>query len=199
MKPKAKPLDPRPGRHAARRDEIIRAAWAEADNHGLSAISLTEVARRVGLRQPSLYSYFPSKNALIDAMFTEAASNLLHAVEEAEYPGSPREAARLVARTVLKFGVTKPTQSQLIFQRAVPGYKPSPEAYEPALRMQEWYVRKLAEAGVATSADVDIFTALVAGLGSQQLANEPGGNRWVSQLDTVLDMFFDYLDRRNAT
>ncbi|MDQ0864776.1 TetR/AcrR family transcriptional regulator [Arthrobacter globiformis] len=199
MQPLAKPVDPRPGRHAARRDEIIKAAWAEADNRGLSAISLTDVARRVGLRQPSLYSYFPSKNALIDAMFMEAASALLHAVEEADYPNSPREAARLIARTILDFGVAKPTQSQLIFQRTIPGYKPSRDAYEPALRMQEWYVRKLAEAGVAASTDVDIFTALVAGLASQQLANEPGGDRWASQLDTVLDMFFEHLDGRNTT
>jgi AcrR family transcriptional regulator len=196
---KAKPQDPRPGRHAARRDEIIQAAWAEADIRGLSAVSLTAVARRVGLRQPSLYSYFSSKNALIDAMFAQAAGSLLHLVEQADYPASPREAARLVARTVLQFGVEEPTRSQLIFQRTIPGYEPSGEAYAPALQMQDQYVQKLAEAGVTAPADVDIFTALVAGLASQQLANDPGGDRWVSQLDTVLDMFFDHLDRQSRT
>ena len=199
MEAKAKLQDPRPGRHAARRDEIIQAAWAEADTHGLSAISLSAVARRVGLRQPSLYSYFSSKNALIDAMFAQAADSLLRQVEQADYPASPREAARLVARTVLQFGVSQPTRSQLIFQRTIPGYEPSGKAYEPALQMQDQYVQKLADAGVTAPADVDIFTALVAGLASQQLANEPGGDRWVSQLDTVLDMFFDHLDRQNRT
>ena len=199
MEAKVKPQDPRPGRHAARRDEIIQAAWAEAETRGLSAISLTEVARRVGLRQPSLYSYFASKNALIDAMFAQAASSLLHQIEQTDYPASPRDGAKLVARTVLQFGVSNPTQSQLIFQRTIPGYEPSADAYAPALRMQDRYVRKLADAGVTAPADVDIFTALVAGLASQQLANDPGGDRWVSQLDTVLDMFFAHLDRRSRT
>lgn len=199
MEAKVKPQDPRPGRHAARRDEIIQAAWAEAETRGLSAISLTEVARRVGLRQPSLYSYFASKNALIDAMFAQAASSLLHQLEQVDYPASPRDGARLVARAVLQFGVSNPTQGQLIFQRTIPGYEPSADAYAPALQMQDRYVRKLADAGVTAPADVDIFTALVAGLASQQLANDPGGDRWVSQLDTVLDMFFDHLDRRGRT
>jgi AcrR family transcriptional regulator len=189
-----KTQDPRPGRHAARRDQIIQAAWAEAEVNGLSAISLTQVARRVGLRQPSLYSYFSSKNALIDALFAEATGALLHELDHAVYPESARESARLLARTVLQFGVSNPVKAQLIFQRSIPGYEPSPEAFEPALMMQEHYVRKLNEAGVTAPADVDIFTALVAGLASQQLANEPGGVRWVSQLDTVLDMFFHYLD-----
>lgn len=199
MEAEAKTQDPRPGRHAARRDEIVQAAWAEAEVNGLSAISLTQVARRVGLRQPSLYSYFSSKNALIDALFAEAAGALLHELEHAAYPESPRESARLVARTVLQFGVSHPVQAQLIFQRSIPGYEPSLEAYGPALMMQERYVRKLNEAGVTASSDVDIFTALVAGLASQQHANEPGGVRWVSQLDTVLDMFFYYLDHQGRT
>lgn len=199
MEAKAKLQDPRPGRHAARRREIIQAAWSEAEANGLSAISLTQVARRVGLRQPSLYSYFPSKNALIDAMFAEAAVAILHQVEHAAYPGSPREGARTIARTVLEFGVSNPIQGQLLFQRTIPGYEPSPEAYAPALKLQERYVRKLNNAGITAFSDVDIFTSLVAGLASQQLANEPEGTRWVSQLDVVLDMFFDHLDRRNRT
>lgn len=200
MELKTKPEDPRPARHAARRDEIIRAAWGEAASNGLAAISLTRVAAAVGLRQPSLYSYFPSKKALIDALFFEAANQVLAAVEHTDYPNdSPRQAARLVARTVLEFGAAHPLESQLIFQRTIPGYEPSPEAYAPALKMQELYIRKLWEAGVTDRPDVDIFTAVVAGLGTQQLANEPGGNRWVSQLDTVLDMFFEHLDRRNWT
>jgi hypothetical protein len=105
----------------------------------------------------------------------------------------------MLARTVLEFGVSHPIQSQLIFQRTIPGFEPSAKAYAPALKMQEKYSLKLIEAGLTAPSDIDIFTALVAGLSNQQLANEPGGSRWVSQLDTVLDMFFEYLDRRNRT
>ncbi|MCA1657474.1 MAG: hypothetical protein LC713_07185 [Actinobacteria bacterium] len=40
---------------------------------------------------------------------------------------------------------------------------------------------------------LDLFTGLVAGLVAQQLANEPGGDRWVGLLDEALDMFFDHV------
>jgi hypothetical protein len=34
---------------------------------------------------------------------------------------------------------------------------------------------------------------MVSGLVSQQLANEPGGTRWVRLLDEVIDLFFDHV------
>ncbi len=56
--------DPRPGRRAARFERILSAAWSIAEEQGLAGVSLREVARRVGLRQPSLYAYIDSKSAL---------------------------------------------------------------------------------------------------------------------------------------
>lgn len=38
----------------------------------LSRITLREIAQRVGMRAPSLYSHFASKNAIYDAMFGQA-------------------------------------------------------------------------------------------------------------------------------
>jgi len=49
--------DPRPARRQARYEEILAAAGDIAAEQGLSAVSLHEVARAVGLRQPSLYAY----------------------------------------------------------------------------------------------------------------------------------------------
>ena len=37
--------------------------------YGVGGLSLGEVARRMGLRTPSLYVYFDSKNAVYDAVF----------------------------------------------------------------------------------------------------------------------------------
>ncbi|WP_370874557.1 TetR/AcrR family transcriptional regulator [Pseudarthrobacter defluvii] len=90
----------------------MQAAWVEAGVHGPAGVSLTRIAAAVGLRQPSLYSHFPSKRALINAMFAVAAAELLALVEDAPYPDdSPRDAARLVARTLLEFGVSQPLHS----------------------------------------------------------------------------------------
>jgi hypothetical protein len=36
---------------------------------------------------------------------------------------------------------------------------------------------------------MDLWTALVSGLTSQQLANDPGGARWARLIDRTVDMF----------
>src|SRR5258707_15231182 len=48
---------------------IIDAARAVMREQGVAALNLHEVARRVGLRAPSLYEYFSGKMALYDALF----------------------------------------------------------------------------------------------------------------------------------
>ena len=43
----------------------------------MAGLSLSEVARRIGLRRPSLYKSFPSKLAVYDALLARAASEVL--------------------------------------------------------------------------------------------------------------------------
>jgi AcrR family transcriptional regulator len=64
-------------RRSQRRDQILAAAWDIAAESGLGAVSLHEVARRVGIRQPSLYGYVTSKLDLYDAMYGQAYEQLL--------------------------------------------------------------------------------------------------------------------------
>jgi AcrR family transcriptional regulator len=48
---------------------ILDAARTVMREEGVAALNLHEVARRVGLRTPSLYEYFPGKMALYDALY----------------------------------------------------------------------------------------------------------------------------------
>src|SRR5215472_6791924 len=48
---------------------ILDAARAVMREQGVAALNLNEVARRVGMRTPSLYEYFDGKMALYDALF----------------------------------------------------------------------------------------------------------------------------------
>ena len=61
--------DTRAIRRDGTRARILDAAWELARRDGLAAITLREVARQVGMRAPSLYTYFGSKNAMYDAMY----------------------------------------------------------------------------------------------------------------------------------
>ncbi len=49
-------------------DDIVRAAMEIADEEGLAAMTMQAVAARIGLTTMALYRYFPSKEALNDAI-----------------------------------------------------------------------------------------------------------------------------------
>ena len=190
--------DPRPARKRARFEEILAAAWDVANEQGLAALSLGEVARRVGLRQPSLYAYIDSKMGLYDAMFAQAARILMDRVLAKSYSSDPREAVRQVAEVLFDFRPANPAGGQLLFLRTIPGFEPSAESYAIAQEFLAFTVDKLTAAGVTEPADVDIFTAIIGGLSNSQASNEPGGDRWTRHLGTVLGMFFRHIDDKTA-
>jgi AcrR family transcriptional regulator len=185
-------------RRAQRRGEILAAAWDIAGESGLSAVSLHEVARRVGIRQPSLYGYFNSKLDLYDAMFAQAYGQLLARLDAATPVGTAREQLVHVSRVVLEFVVENPPRQQLLFQRSIPGFEPSPQSYALAKRVIDRCVGLLAALGAGSAAHVDVYTALLAGLGSQQVANDPGGTRWIRHLEPLLNLFLDHFDVSEA-
>ena len=193
----AKAETPRSARRRARFAEVLAAAWDIAHEDGLGAVTLHEVARRVGLRQPSLYAYVDSKSGLYDAMFAQAAQALLDEITTGDYAPDPRRAIVQISRAIVEFSTVDPARAQLLFQHTVPGFEPSPDSYAIAIRFMAWIVGRLAAAGVHDPADVDIYTALTGGLGSQQIANDPGGDRWTRHIETVLGMFLEHIDRRD--
>lgn len=181
--------DRRALRRGAKVAEIVREAWALSRAEGLAGISLRDLADRVGLRQPSLYAYFESKLALYDAMFADGYRQLLAATSDLVPTGEPaRDLADFVAR-IVQFSSEDVERHQLLFQRTIPGFEPSSSSYALAVEFLERAAGPLAAAGVTRAGDVDLFTALSAGLTHQQVANDPGGDRWVQQAGRIVDMF----------
>jgi AcrR family transcriptional regulator len=180
-------------RREATRQEIVAAAWALAREHGLSQITLRQVADRIGMRAPSLYTHFAGKNAIYDAMFQDAWTAYLRVLDEVDQhrPTAPRAALRTYARTFFDFAVSDLARHQLMNQRTIPGFEPSAEAYAPAVLVLERFRERLEELGVTRAEDVDLCTALIGGLVDSQLANDPGGDRWGRLLDRTVDMFAD--------
>lgn len=180
-------------RRAATRAEILEAAWTIAREQGLSELTLRDVASRIGMRGPSLYSYFDSKNAIYDAMFGQAWTECLAGLDAlGPMPRSPRAVVKRLARTFFDFAAADLARHQLMNQRTIPGFVPSPEAYAPAVEVLERARRYLAACGVKRADHVDLYTALVGGLIDAQQANDPGGDRWSRLLDQAMDMFADH-------
>jgi AcrR family transcriptional regulator len=153
--------------------------------------------------------YFPSKNALYDALFARGAQMLLdHVRADAEsltVDGRPlEELLRGLAETFVNWSLEHPAYTQLLFWRPVPGFTPSPEAYAPAIEMVELTRERftfLQQQGLVR-ADVDIddaqrdWTVLISGVISQQLSNQPGESfatgRFTAGLPGLVAMFAQY-------
>ena len=53
-----------------RKEEIIYATLELASEYGLQSVSLSQIADKVGIRKPSLYNHFKSKEDLVKSMYT---------------------------------------------------------------------------------------------------------------------------------
>jgi AcrR family transcriptional regulator len=182
-------------RREATRREIVAAAWDVARGSGIAQVTLRDVAARVGMRAPSLYTHFDSKNAIYDAMFADAWTACLEAMlaSKEPRPGDPRRGLRHYARTFFDFAVADLARHQLMNQRTIPGFTPSATAYAPAVQMLEAAAERFAGWGIERQEDIDLYVALVGGLVDAQLANDPGGQRWSRLLDRAIDMYADNL------
>lgn len=188
--------DRRAERRAATKQEIVRAAWSAARERGVAGWSLRDVAEQVGMRGPSLYEYFDGKNGLYDALFADGFREMLARIEAADVNGEPAEMLRQAAHLMFDFSVADPDRFQLLFLRVIPGFTPSPESYALAVSALEGLTEVLAAAGAHGPDAVDLWTALMAGLASQQISNDPGGDRWAKQVDAAVEMFLAYIRGR---
>ena len=190
--------DPRAARHEANKTRILREAWKLARKDGIGALSLGALAKRVGLRQPSLYNYFASKNDLYDEMFAQANGELWSEVAERSYPSHPNRALIEMTRAIVRFASGDPARYELLFRRPIPEFEPSASSYAQAQRFLDWGVEMLGRAGVERADDVDLYTALVAGLCDQQVANDPGGERWERLSEEMVGLFLSRAGRAST-
>ncbi len=170
--------DVRSRRREQTRAEILEAAWRLSDRDGIAGLSLRELAREVGMQAPSLYTYFESKAAIYDAMFAAGYRELDAALGDIEVAGDPVDVVAAAIAGFLGFCTANVPRYQLLFTRAVPDWTPSPAAYAVSLASYERMTALLADLGIEREEDVDLLTALTSGMAAQQLANDPGGDRW---------------------
>jgi AcrR family transcriptional regulator len=169
-----------------------------ARRDGLAGISLRDLADSVDLRQPSLYAYFESKLGLYDLMFLDGQQQLLDRCLAREPLANAREELIAIVEDLVRFSSEDTVRHQLLFQRTIPGFEPSAAAMKPAQRFVELMTERLRAAGAQEESDVDLFSAIVSGLAHQQVANDPGGDRWILLARRVVETFVADVDRRST-
>ncbi len=176
----------RPDRRARRRqetiEEILQIALGIMAEQGVTGVTMAEVARRLGVQPPSIYKYFPSLISLYDTLFQRGHAEHRDVVRAAIGDASPGMAAVIAAAEGTgRWAVAHPMLTQLMFWRPIPGFTPSAEAMAPSVEMVQLYAAALGSAvetgelgaGAAEAEGVAMLSAMVAGVMSQHLANEP--------------------------
>jgi AcrR family transcriptional regulator len=198
--------DRRLRRHNQTVQELLDIAIEIMAEEGVAALSLAQVARRMGMRPPSLYQYFPSKLAIYDALFERGMREAAELLDQHQSKLAEDPLGVIAAGQAAHFSwvMANPVLAQLMYWRPVPGFEPSPQAFEAAVRQLDLLraaLRAAVDAGqlapAAASEDgVALYTVLMSGVISQQLANEPsapaGTGRFTRLTTTALDMFVRY-------
>jgi AcrR family transcriptional regulator len=119
-----------------RRQQILDAALAIADDQGLNAVTMRAVAARVGVTAMALYPHVRSKEDLLDGLVGRLLAELSLPDTAKPWPDRLREIARSARETARRHPVVMP----LLFSR--------PAVTPDAVRVVEAIYQALLDAGV---------------------------------------------------
>jgi len=163
-------------------EDILAIAREMMQKDGVAALSFNAIARRLGMRPPSLYTYFDSKNAIYDELFRRGFLEFGRWLDERPHQDGPlRENMHSAIETYMRFAQENPDLYQLMFQRPVPDFVPSEESMSVSLALLDQARSQVAHIlqsdELATRLPVaealDLFIALQHGLTELHLANNP--------------------------
>ncbi len=159
--------------------EISRVLMRE---NGVAALSFNEIARRLGMKPPSLYAYFPSKMAIYDALFRLGMEIFAKGMKESGAKGETiAEQLQRSIEAYMTFATENPELYQLVFERPIPGFEPSEESMAVSSAALDEARKVFAQAVRESSLDIDLplnvaydlAIAIMHGLTSLHMANEP--------------------------
>jgi len=133
-------MSPRPrreDRHPDLQTAIKETAWRQIAEYGAPALSLRAIARELNITAPSIYNYYPSRDALVTALIVDAYNSLADAQEASvKNLAAAQLSERLseLGHAYRQWAVTYPQRYQLIFGTPIPHYHALEDATIPAAR-----------------------------------------------------------------
>ena len=182
-------------------DAILQVSREIMRRDGAAALNLNEVARRVGVKTPSLYVYFNGKMAIYDALFKLGMEMFAERVRKLSEMRTGSDAMRASIENYMTFAQENPELFQIMFERPVPGFVPSEESMAVSLNLlnesRQFTAQVFQELGIQTGLPVeqaeDLLIAITHGMAAQHLANEPhlpiGEGRYGGLIDAAVDLF----------
>jgi AcrR family transcriptional regulator len=206
---KAKPILKQKDRRQLNREavieDILTIAREMMQAEGVAALSFNAIARRLGMKPPSLYTYFDSKDAIYDMLFRRGFEEFGRRVRERpDRDGSVEENLASAITNYMSFAQENPDLYQLMFQRPVPGFEPSEESMAVSLGVLQGSIEEMAQIiaqgeidtkGIPLDEGHDLVIALMHGLTELHLANNPdlpvGEGRFGKLVDHAVKLIMD--------
>lgn len=178
------------------REEILEATHQLLTERGYAAISMDDVAARVGISKPTLYHQFPTKQDLIAAMATHLLERMLATVD-GETAASPLEWLLRFLHTTVRLQVEHRTSAmQLWLPEIVDLLERHPHSRACLMRIDGTIVAKFQEAmrvgeidpqaDLASLVRIYYALSLTPSVGRLSVVDAPDAERLA---DTVVDLF----------
>jgi AcrR family transcriptional regulator len=135
-------------------EEILQHALEQVTAGGPAAVSLTQIARAMGMSGPAIYRYFASRDEVLDALVTAGYGELSAALERAERAAaerSPGEQLVAVAEAYRGWARAHPRYFGMLFGVRPEGLGDSPQAVEAIHRSMVVVLRILGELTAGTA------------------------------------------------
>ena len=125
---------------------ILEVARDIMREQGVAALNLNEIARRIGITPPALYTYFPSKMALYDALY-RSGIRLFREAEQKLWRTTAPDWERIHAWFALRLTLAEehPDLYHLVFDVPIPGFVLTSESLEEVRQLYDAAVCGLAE------------------------------------------------------
>ena len=112
-RPARKPLNTY--HHGDLRDALVQAALQEAEHGGPEAISISALAKKLGVSQPAPYKHFTDRESLLAAVAAEAFRQFTATLRESIGKPSKRSKLSRIAQATLDFGLRRNGIYRLMF------------------------------------------------------------------------------------
>ncbi|PZO08955.1 MAG: TetR family transcriptional regulator [Lysobacteraceae bacterium] len=194
--------------HGNLRAAIIEATLALVEEQGVNAVSVREIAKRLGVSPGAPFRHFANKKTLLTAVATEAMESFSAAIHEeltASSNATPAEALRAIGHGYLKWALGKRAQFAIISNREEIDFLEAPQLHtlsDGVMQLMNPYIQAL----FAGSTEEELIAkrlvcrALVYGLARMAIDGHfeewsiPIG-RQQHTVDLVLDQFIEMIKR----
>ena len=114
------------------REDCISEGLKIVEERGIEALSLREVARRLGVSHQAPYRHFPSRDHILAEMVRQSYASFAACLEEREITGDPPQDLGAMGKAYLDYALSHPLQYRLMFGTPLPDPASHPDMIREA-------------------------------------------------------------------